>query len=410
MTHISRVIRGACLCALLAGAASGCKPAPPKAKEQPPSVKVSRPVRKEVTDFEEFTGRTAAVQAVQVRARVSGYLERIHFNDGDEVKKGHVLYEIDPRPYQDALAQAQAQVSLQEAQLQYQETLHARNTRLLGQAAVSQEEYQQSLASRNTSRAQVEAAKAAVETAKLNLEWTKVTAPIDGLLGRTLLTPGNLVVADQTLLTTIVSQDPIYVYFDADEYTSLRVRDLIRAGELPYLHSESTKIPVLVGLATEEGFPHEGYLDFANNQFEASTATIRLRGVIKNPQPKVGPRLFAPAMFVRVRVAVSPPHTALLVSQGAVGTDLDRKFVYVLDEHDRVVRREVQLGSVHDGLQEIVKGVTADDRVIIEGLQHVRPGTTVAPRLVEMPVPRTDDLPQTPPAVLKSPPEGRGKK
>ena len=249
-----------------------------------------------------------------------------------------------------------------------------------------------------------------METAELNFEWTSVKAPIDGLLGRTLLTTGNLIVADQTLLATIVSQDPMYAYFDADEHTVLQVRELIRAGELPYLHNDNKKIPVFIGLANEEGFPHEGYLDFTNNQFEASTGTLRVRGVFKNPKPEVGPRLLSPAMFVRVRVAVSPRHPALLVSQGAVGTDQDRKFVYVLDDEDKVVRREVELGSVHDGLQEIVKGVEPDDRVVIDGLQHLKPGMVVEPKLVDMPIPQGNSMPQTPPTVLRQPPPDRGAK
>ncbi len=389
---------------LTSAALAGCnvRPAGPSAGG-PPTVTVSYPLRQTITDYGEYTGRTAAVDAVQVRARVSGYLEKISFPEGAEVKEGETLYQIDPSPYKAALNQAEAQIRLQQAQLTYQEAVYRRNVRLQKEGqAVSVEDVQQSLAQRNTTQAQLEAAQANAESARLNVGWTTIKAPITGRIGRTLVTRGNLVAADQTLLTTLVSQDPMYVYFDVDEPTVLRVQKLIREGKLPSVQQKNAHIPVFLGLATESDYPHEGYLDFVSNQVEATTATLQLRGVFANPKPSPGPRLLSPGLFVRVRVAVSPPYEALLVSQDAIGTDQDLKFVYVLDDKDRVVRRDVALGSEHGGLQVVEKGVGPGDRVLINGLQHVHPGDTVSPQLVPMPVPRPGELPRTPP-VLKNP-------
>ncbi len=373
----------------------------------PPTVTVSHPIQREVTDYVEYTGRTAAVDAVDVRARVSGYLDKIHFKEGAEVNKGDVLYEIDPRPYQAALKQAQAQVSYQQAQLQYQEAVYQRNLRITqtGQGAVSQEEVQQSLAQRNTSRANLEAAQANLQQAELNLSWTKVTAPISGLIGRTLITRGNLVVADQTLLTTIVSQDPIYAYFDVDEPTMLRVQELIREGKYKSAREQGSRVPVYLGLTTEQGFSHDGYVDFVNNQVSPTTGTLQIRGVFANPRPPVGPRLLSPGLYVRIRVAVSAPYQALLVTQGAVGTDQNLKFLYVLNAKNEVVRRDVQLGEQQQNdLQVIKSGLNADDRVVVNGTQHVRPGVVVNPKLVPMPVASETGRPAGAPTAGTAPP------
>jgi RND family efflux transporter MFP subunit len=377
----------------------------------PPTVTVSEPLQREVTDYADYTGRTAAIDSVQIRARVSGYLQEINFKEGSDITKGTVLYEIDPRPYQIALDQATAQVRLQTAQLTYQEATYARNQRLYETTqAVALEEVQQSRSQRDVARANLDAAKAALEQAKLNLEWTKVTAPINGLLGRTLLTIGNLVTADQSLLTTLVSQDPMYAYFDADEPTVLHVRELIRQGKLPSAREGGAHVPVFLGLANETGHPHEGYVDFINNQITPGTATLQLRGVFANPAPKVGPRVLAPGEFCRIHVAVGPPHQALLVVQGAIGTDQDRAFLYIVDDENKVVRREVTLGSEHEGLQAIAGGLQPNERVIINGIQRVKPGTVVSPEQVPMPIPRPGELQQTPPAVLKAPPSSQAKK
>jgi RND family efflux transporter MFP subunit len=403
---------GSAVCLGVAAALTGCtRPAAEAPGPGAPTVTVSEPLQREITDYAGYTGRTAAIDSVQVRARVSGYLQKINFRDGTEVKEGTVLYEIDPRPYSEALNQAEAQVRLQQAQLKFNEATYQRNLKLYQSSrAIAQEDVQQALAQRDVSRASVEAAKAQSQQAKLNLDWTKVTAPIGGLLGRTLVTRGNLVTADQTVLTTLVSQDPMYAYFDVDEPTVLHVRELIREGKLPSARQGGVRVPVFLQLANEEGYPHEGTVDFVNNEVTPGTATLQLRGVFANPAPSIGPRVLAPGQFVHVRVAISPPYQALLVTQAALGSDQNLSFLYVLDDHDRVVRHDVTLGAEHEGLQVITKGLEPNERVIVSGVQHVKPGAVVSPRVVPMPVPRPGAPPQTPPAVLKEPPPSQAKR
>jgi multidrug efflux system membrane fusion protein len=383
---------------------------------------VSHPLLREVTDYAEYPGRTAAIDSLQVRARVSGYLDKIAFQEGQEVREGEVLFEIDPRPYRAALNQAEAQVSLQKAAVQYQEDVYQRNRRLYSQQGVAQQEMQQAIEQLRSAEASLRAARAAVEQAKLNLDWTEVRSAVGGRIGRALVTRGNLVVADQTLLTTIVSLDPMYAFFDMDEPTVLRVQELIRTGQIIVAGIQGVPIdaafvasvvglhtsaaiepllpatllllgrtgphwPVYLGLANETGFPHAGYVDFVNNQINAGTATLQIRGVFSNPLPPRGPRVLAPGMFVRIRVVTRPPHPAVLVIQDAIGMDQNLKYVYLVDEHNQVERRNVTLGPQHEGLQEITSGLQAADRVIVNGLQHVHQGMAVAPTLVPMPTP-----------------------
>ena len=285
---------------LFSVALAGCSHADAKKPEKVvPTVKVSYPIERQITDYAEYTGRTAAIEQVQIRARVSGYLDKINFKEGAEVKKDAVLYEIDPRPYEATLEQAKAQVSQQQAQLVFQNNLYERDVKLYEKNAEALQQLQQDKATRDVTAAALESAEAQLKTATLNNEWTKVKAPIEGRIGRTLITKGNLVVADQTPLTTLVSQDPMYAYFEADEPTVLHVQQLIRKGELPTI-DEGAKVPVYLGLSTEEGFPHKGYLNFVNNQFNLGTATLQLRGKFPNPKPDVGLRLLAPGQFVRV--------------------------------------------------------------------------------------------------------------
>jgi RND family efflux transporter MFP subunit len=380
-------------------ASTGCHPGvPPMPKAGPPTVTVSYPLQRQVTDYAEFPGQTAAVDSVDVRARVSGYIKQVNFQDGADVKKGDVLYEIDPRPYEDALNQAKAQVSLQEAQVKYYQAVYQRNLKIeKGGPAVAVEQVEQSLEQLNTSKAQVAAAEATEKQAELNLNWTKVRAPISGRLGRTLVTPGNLIVADTTVLTTIVSEDPMYAYFDVDEPTVLKVRQLIREGKYKSAREPGVHVPVYLGLSNEQDFPHQGYLDFINNQVNPSTGTLQLRGVFSNPKPPVGPRLLSPGFYVRIRVAVSAPYQAMLVTLAAIGTNQNIKYVYVVNDENRVVQHEVTLGAQQGQLQVIKKGLKPDERVIVNGLQHVRPGMEVQPVLEPMPIPaETGPQPVTP--------------
>ena len=257
---------------------TGCSQTPSKATEKiTPTVTVSYPIERKITDYAEYTGRTAAVDQVQVRARVSGYLEKINFKEGAEVKQDTVLYEVDPRPYEAALEQVKAQEKQQQAQLVFQNSLYERDVKLYEKNAEALQQLEQDKATRDVTAAALASARANLKTATLNFEWTKVKAPIAGRIGRTLITKGNLVVADQTLLTMLVSQDPMYAYFEADEPTVLHVQQLIRKGELPTI-DEGAKVAVFLGLSSEQGFPHQGFLNFVNNQFNAGTATLQLRG------------------------------------------------------------------------------------------------------------------------------------
>jgi RND family efflux transporter MFP subunit len=382
MNRYSLLGIGLALLLCLSVGMAGCAPAPPAAPAAPPVVTVSRPVEREVTDYADFTARTAAVDSVEVRAHVWGYLDRVNFKEGALVKKGDVLVELDPRPYQALLNQAWAKVAQDEAQLRYDEAEYQRNLRLVRTGAVSRSELDRSAAARGVDIANVAADKAAVASRQLDLEYTKVLAPVSGRVSRYVVTVGNLIQSgDQgggTLLTTIVSVDPIYAYFDVDEHTALRVRQLVREGK-----SDSPRdggFPVSLGLANEKGHPHRGTINFVDNQVNPRTGTIRLRGVFPNKD-----QVLLPGLFARVRAPVGRPHKALLVSERALDTDLGRKVLYVVNRNNEVVSRPARLGALHNGLREIVGGLKPGERVVVKGLQQVRPGVTVEPKLVDMP-------------------------
>jgi RND family efflux transporter MFP subunit len=371
--------------ALLLGLAlglAGCARAPMDGPAAPVPVMVSYPVGREVTDYAAFTARTAAVDSVEVRAHVWGYLDKVRFKEGAMVKKGDVLFELDPRPYEALLKQAKAKVAQDEAQLAFDEAEYQRNLRLVGTGAVSRTDLDKTAAARGVDRANIEADKAVVAARQLDLEYTKVTAPVSGRVSRYVVTVGNLIQSgDQgggTLLTTIVSVDPMYAYFDVDEHTVLRVRQLVREGKAD--SPREGPVPVWLGLANEEGYPHQGTIDFVDNQVNPKTGTMRLRGVFPNKE-----QVLAPGFFGRVRALIGRPHKALLVSDRALDTDQGQKIVYVVNDKDVVVARPVRLGALHNGLREIVDGLKPGERVIVNGLQQVRPGVTVEPQLVDMP-------------------------
>ena len=361
-------------------AMGGCKREPPAlAAIPPPIVMVSQPVEREITDYYEYTARTAAVEAVEVRARVSGYLVKVNFREGVVVKKGDLLFLIDPRPFQAALDEAKGQVAQWEAKLARAEADVTRYERLLPKGAASQKDLDQAVADRGEARAAIQSARGAVDKAALDLEFTKVTAPISGRISRYLITEGNLVTADTTLLTTIVSIDPMYAYFDADEGTVLHVRQLIREGKA--FSARNSEVPVLLGLANETGYPHRGTLNFVDNQVNPQTGTLRLRGVFPNET-----EVLAPGYFARVRLLNGQPHRALLVTERAIDTDQGQKIVYVVNDKNEVLSRPIRVGALHDGLRVIEEGLQPGERVIVNGLLQVRPGITVTPKPVDMPV------------------------
>ena len=366
---------------ILSLALAGCKREPPAlAATPPPVVVVSQPVQREITDYYEYTGRTAAKEAVEVRARVSGYLVKVNFQEGAVVKKGDLLFQIDPRPFQAVLEEAKGQVAQLEARLARAEADVARDERLLPKGAASQKDLDTAIADRGEARAGIQSARAAVDRATLDLEFTKVIAPIDGRISRYLITEGNLVTADTTLLTTIVSIDPMYAYFDVDERAVLHVRQLIREGKAPNPRANE-EVPVLLGLANETGFPHQGTINFVDNQINPSTGTLRMRGVSPNADA-----ILTPGLFVRVRVPIGEPHRAVLVTERAIDTDQGQKVLYVVNDQNEVVSHPISVGALHDGLRVIEEGVQPGERVIVNGLLQVRPGITVEPKLVDMPV------------------------
>jgi RND family efflux transporter MFP subunit len=363
----------------------GCTRAPLEGPPAGPTpVTVSYPVERDVTDYADYTGRTAAVDSVEVRAHVWGYLDRVNFEEGALVKKNDVLFELDPRPYQALLNQAKAKVAQDEAQLTFDEAEYQRNLKLASTGAVSKSDLDKAAAARGVDLANIAADKAGVASRELDLGYTKVLAPISGRVSRYVVTVGNLIQSgDQgggTLLTTIVSVDPMYAYFDVDEHTVLRVRQLIREGKLK--SAREVQWPVLLGLANDVGFPHRGTINFVDNQVNPKTGTLRLRGVFPNKDETLSPGYFA-----RIRVPIGHPHRALLVSDRALDTDQGQKVVYVVNDKNEVVSRPVQLGALQDGLREITDGLKSGERVIVNGLQQVRPGATVEPKLVDMPVP-----------------------
>jgi RND family efflux transporter MFP subunit len=367
------------LCLGLAGCSRGPEGAPDAA---PPPVSVSRPLERYVTDYAEFTARTAAVDSVEVRAHVWGYLHKVNFKEGAMVQKGDVLFELDPRPYEALVNQAKAQVRQAEAQLTYDEAEYQRNLQLVRTGAVAQSDLDKTASARGVDRANIAAAKALAASRELDLGYTKVVAPVSGRVSRYVVTVGNLVQSgDQgggTLLTTIVSVDPMYAYFDVDEHTVLRVRQLIREGKAD--SPRETVVPVWLGLGNEPNHPHQGTIDFVDNQVNPRTGTMRLRGVFPNKD-----QVLAPGLFGRVRVNIGRAHRAFLVSERALDTDQGQQIVYVVGEDDTVAARPVKLGALQEGLREITEGLNGDERVIVNGLQQARPGSKVQPTLVDMP-------------------------
>src|SRR5262245_25592967 len=375
----SALVLGFCL------ALAGCARAPSEVPAAAPTpVTVSYLLERKVNDYADFTGRTAAVDSVEVRARVWGYLDKVNFKEGTLVKQGDVLFEIDPRTYKAALANAEGNLASAQARLRRLDADFARAESLLRTKAVSREDYDKIVGDRGEAAASLEALRAAVEQAKLDLGFTKVLAPVSGRIGRKLVTEGNLVQSGQTggtLLATLVSGDPIYVYCDADERTALRVRQLIRAIREGQAQSAgAAEWPVALSLATDEGFPHKGTINFVDNQVNPKTGTLRVRGVFPNPDEAISPGFFA-----RVRVPIGPPRPALLVSDRSLDSDQGRKVLYVVNGDNEVVARPVRVGALHDGLRVIEDGLKPGEWVIVNGLQQVRPGVTVEPKLADMP-------------------------
>jgi membrane fusion protein, multidrug efflux system len=350
-------------------------------------VTVSQPVAREVTDHVDFTGRTEAVKSVNVVARVSGYLVKEPFKEGSDVKAGELLFEIDPRPYQAQYDMAVARVNQSAAQLRLARAVLARDevAAKATPGSVSAQQIDQDRAAIDEAQSQIHVAQAAQEPCKLNLDFCKVTSPIDGVVSRYNLTPGNLVTQDQTVLTTIVSLDPIYTYIDINESTVLWLRRSVSEGRMKPIAAR--QIPILMALPDEDGFPRKGVVDFVNNQVNPATGSALARGVFANPLLPGGQRMMLPGMFARVRLPIGQPYKALLVAERAIGSDQGLKFVYVVNARSEIEYHRVEIGALEsEGLRVITNGLTTNDQVVVSGLRQIHSGVKVQPEVVAMPL------------------------
>jgi RND family efflux transporter MFP subunit len=353
--------------------------APPQAKVAPPPpvVAVSQPAEREIVEWDEYTGRFDAVETVEVRARVSGHLTQVRFKDGQPVKRGDVLFEIDRRPFERALEQARAELFAATTKVENANLDIVRGRPLVERKIISDKTFDDRMSIVRDAQAAAKVAEAKVKSAELDLSFTGIDSPIDGRISRTLVTAGNWVsaggAANSTLLTTIVSQDPIYIYFDVSENNYLKYKRLAERG----VGSGAADVgaPVEVALPDERGFPHRARLDFLDNRLDQGTATLRARAVMANPAG-----FFSPGQFARVRLTGTAPYAAILLPDEAIGTDQTNKYVYVVAADGMVARRDIKLGPLHDGLRIVREGLSAGDWVVTRGLQRARPGQKVTPK------------------------------
>jgi multidrug efflux system membrane fusion protein len=346
----------------------------------PPQVSVAQVLEKRVKDWDEFTGRLQAVESVEIRPRVSGYIDKVAFTEGSQVKRGDLLFVIDPRPYKADVDRAAADVKRYKTALDLARIELTRVQRLKDSGAVSEEELDERKSALAQTEANVAGSEAALEAANLNLNFTQVTSPIGGRASRAEVTRGNLVtggINGGTLLSSVVSMDPMYLYFDADEQSYLRYSQMARSGERP--SSRDVANPVQVGLANEEGFPHSGTVDFVDNQLNPQTGTIRARAILQN---KDG--LYTPGLFARVQLLGSSEYSAILIDDRAVNTDQSQKYVFVLGPGNVIEYRRVKLGRIIDGLRIVREGLKSGDVIVVNGAQRVHPGITVNPQKIQM--------------------------
>ena len=368
---------------LAAGLLAGCDRQEETAPPEPPQVSVMPPVRREITDWDEFTGRFASTERIELRARVSGYLDAVSFADGQVVQQGDLLFRIDPRPFRATVTEAEARLVGVRSQLALAERELERARSLLQYRAGSEANLEQRSQAVEAARAGVSGAEAALQRARLELEFTEIRAPLTGRIGRHLVSPGNLVSGGEastaTLLATIVTMDPIDVVFDIDQGAALRYTRMAETGGRP--SSRDVANPVQLALADETDFPHQGKVVFVDNEADPSTGTIRLRARFDNKQDRFGPGVFA-----RIRLVASLPYQALLVPDAAVATDQSRRVVYVLGPQNVLLARPVTLGPLEGGLRVIRAGLKGDEQVVVNGLMQARAGLAVRP----MPAPGAD--------------------
>jgi RND family efflux transporter MFP subunit len=343
----------------------------------PPAVTVAKPIKRTVFDYDEYVGRFTAINSVEVRARVSGYLEGLHFKDGQMVKQGDLLFTIDKRPFQNTLDQARANLVQAQSNLAYTESDYTRGQQLVRDKTITDQTFEQRAQAFRNAKASVSNNEAAVRQAELDMEFTELRAPVNGRIGDRRVSPGNLVTGgtggNTTMLATIVSTDPIYFEFTFDEASYLRYERLANKGQ--DVASRNASVPIALKLIDESDFDHKGRMDFVDNVIDRSTGTIRGRAVFENSNG-----VFTPGMFARVRVPGSAPYEALLVPDAAIGTEQARRFVIVIDEQDTARLKYVTLGQLTpDNLRVIKEGIGPDDRVVVSGLMQARPGQKVRP-------------------------------
>ena len=384
----ARTVSGWCMAAglALAGLLSGCdrEAVSQQAPPPPPEVSVAPAFQREVQEFEEFTARLEAPDTVELRARVAGSLDKVHFTEGQRVAKGDLLFTIDPRPFAAEVARAEAQVAAARNQAELSASELARAEKLTAIQGVSLQELDQLRATVRNARSSIQSAEAALVQARLNLEFTRIRAPVAGRISRAMVTPGNLVNVGTPVLTTLVSQDRVHAYFDASEATYLKYLRLVRAGSLASPRTQPAA--AWMGLADETGFPHQGQVDFVDNRLNPATASIRGRAVFDNRDGR-----FTPGLFARVKVVGSGKYRATLVADRAIGTDQTRKVVMLVGKDNVVQPREVQPGALIDGMR-VVQGVQPGELVIVDGLQRAQPGAPVTPQVLKvddkgMPIP-----------------------
>jgi len=366
---------------------TGCKPAATKATfaPPPPVVTVAKPIVKKVIDWDEFTGRLASPESVDIRARVSGYLEEVHFKEGTEIKEGDLLVTIDPRPYEAAVQRAQADVSSARSRAELAKTEAENAGPLLKSQAISSEESVRRLKASAEANSSMKAAEALLKAAELDLEFTRIRSPINGRISDARVTKGNLVTGgtkDATLLTTVVSLDPIYCFIECDERSALKYREMHKLGTRK--SAMFAEIPAQMALANQSGFPHQGHLDFVDNVLNPTTGSIRARAVFENQD-----RLMSPGFFARVRIPGSGEYEGMLILDQAIADDQGRSFVWVIDADNKASYRPVVTGPLQDGMRVVREGLKAEDRVVINGLMSVRNGVTVVPQDAEMKLPVT---------------------
>lgn len=351
-------------------ACGGCRDAAPSSTlVKPPVVQVALPVMKKISDHADFIGQTEAVNTVEIRARVTGYIDGVDFDDGAEVEKGALLFEIDPRSYQAELEQAEGQLAQAAARLKRLNSDFQRAEVVNAARAITREQFDLLSGDRAEAEAVVQAAAASRDIARINLGYTKVRAPIRGRIGRASADPGSLVKADETILGAIVSLDPMFVYFDLDARTMLRIRRLTGEG---MVNSSEEPAPIWIGLADEDGYPHQGHINFEENTLDPSTGTLRVRGVFSNRD-----RLFSPGLFVRVRITIGEPYDAMLVPEQALGTDRERRYVYVVNDDHEVAYRRVEVGRSLGAMRVVTSGLSTGEKIVVSGLQRIQPGAKV---------------------------------